>query len=772
MVHVVPQFEINQQLEIAPVGAVAPLHALLVGPDYAVRKYANGKSLVSVGPYLGADLAIAWPGRQVGEVVDESSVAVRIDAAAQRYYDTAAIATMPAGKLNQIRAATINWVDKVGFTRSASVPCDVKVGDLVRLTDGADVLTTTVTGLIAEVVAATIDSTPDAAAGNEPTGGGYTAPTVAAAGSYTGDADTVYIVRVTRAGLTALATPTPAQITFSTSTNIDAGGPYNVTTAVAIPLGSLGVTITFTGAELMEGDEWTISATAIAQGAIKTIELANQLPVGLQTGTMDVELAIVSDIDISINRLGYAPAKNVTMTATQVTLKAGILSTHTRSGATELDVILGNAYVSYRALRTVGANIVHDIADSADLLTVLGGVDDVDSVLSYAANRALVNAGGVVIRVIAVATDNLAGYSAALAKLKEREDIYRIVPLTYDEDIIDAVQAVVEARSGSLVGRWASMACALKINDEVKLHEGMATIIDDTATAGTQYTVVHHAGGLFITKGTRPGDVIRTSYTTDGFDNEAYSSLVIDAVLSEEEVRVLVGSAFPVTIASKFELWRPLLAAERVADWGLRSRALSSRRVISVFPSRPGRNGTKVPGYHMAASVAALRCAVAPHQGLTNAEVLGWDDMSEATETYGDLLDEAANYGGYIVTQSPAGQVYIRKQLTTDLVDVKHAEDSITVNLDSISFFFKSILSPFIGRSNVVQSNLDLMAATINAGIGELKNLNFSRSLGGQIIDGTLIYIRPHAVLLDRVVARIELTMPYALNNGTLDLVI
>ncbi len=103
---------------------------------------------------------------------------------------------------------------------------------------------------------------------------------------------------------------------------------------------------------------------------------------------------------------------------------------------------------------------------------------------------------------------------------------------------------------------------------------------------------------------------------------------------------------------------------------------------------------------------------------------------------------------------------------------MKHSEDSITVNLDSISFFFKSLLAPFIGRSNNVQSNLDLMAATINAGIGELKSANFSRSLGGQIVDAQLISLRPHAVLLDRVVARINLTMPYAINNGTLDLVI
>lgn len=771
MVHVVPQFEINQQLEVAPAGAVAPLHALLVGPDYAVRSYALSKTLVAIGAYTGVDLAVGWPGRQAGEVVDQKSVALNIDRACLRFVNEPADATMVVGKTNQIRTAALNLVDKTSFPRSVSILADVKIGDHCRLTKAGDVLVTSVTKLIPEVVAAVVAS-PVAAGTNEPTGGGYTAPTAAAAGTYTGLTNTVYIVRVTRAGDIALGEPTPGQVTFSTSTNVDAGGPLNVTSAVAIPLGSLGVTLTLTGDELKLGDEWTITVTAAAEGAVKTIELANQLPTAMQTGNLDLEVSILADILVPVNRIGYAPLKNVEMSATQVTVKSGVLARHERTDTNDLPVILGTAHISYRALRTVGANAIIDIADSADVLALLGGVDVPESVLTYAAHRALANAGGVVVRCLAVESDDLAGYQKALSKIKEREDIYRLVPLTHDEAIISALNAVVHQRSGATVGRWATSCVALELKDNVKLHEGLATIIDDGSASGTQYTIVHHTGGQFITKGTRPGDVVRCLYTTDGFGGDSYTGLVVDAVLSEEEVRVLVGSSILVSIPSKFELWRPLTAAERVADWGLRTRALASRRVTSVFPGKPGRAGVKVPSYFLAASLAALRCAAAPQQGLTNAEVLGWDDLSESTETYGDLLDEAANYGGYIVTQSPAGLVYIRKQLTTDLVDVKHAEDSITVNLDSISFFFKSLLAPFVGRSNNVQSNLDLMAAAINAGIVELISANFSRSLGGQIVGAKLVSLRPHAVLLDRVVARIELIMPYAINNGTLDLVI
>jgi hypothetical protein len=153
--------------------------------------------------------------------------------------------------------------------------------------------------------------------------------------------------------------------------------------------------------------------------------------------------------------------------------------------------------------------------------------------------------------------------------------------------------------------------------------------------------------------------------------------------------------------------------------------------------------------------------------------VADWDDMSDCTETYAELLDTVANFGGYIVTQSPDGQVYVRKQLTTDLSDTKHAEDSATTNLDSISYYFKALFAPKIGKSNVVPSNIDGLIADANAGLNFLKTSLTTTALGGQIgTNSSLIFLRPHATLLDTVVARMQLQLPIPLNNGILDLVV
>lgn len=761
MVQVVPQFEINQQFTLATDAAVNQLRALLIGPDYVARKYANGKSAVSLGEYSGVDLVVAWPGRLAGEVVDQASVIVQLDDAALMYFDDTSTTQTVVGSPNHIRHATLKWADNPGFARSGTIPCDVKVGDIVRVTNGLDTQLTSVTGLVADVVAPVL-AAPVADAGNVPTGGLYTIPTVTSAGTYTGTEDTIYVVRCTVAG----ATDGTAKVVFTTNNNVDAGGPYAVTDTVAIPLGSLGVTITFNGDELKLDDIWTITVTAASEGAIHELILANNLVTALQGVNLQTELAIPASITVSKNRLGHAPQVNWSGDETEITLENGILATHERTGALELDVILGSAYASYRALRTADANVVHDVVDISDVAVHFSGLDDADTGMSYGLYRAVSNSAGTTIKAISVESDDIDGYNKALGKLKEREDFYRIVPLTHNEAVIDACIGVANNRSGSTVGRWATCMMALALNTTKNLGDGLATI------DGTGNKIVHDDDGQFITLGTRPGDIIRAVYTTDGFGNASYSSFVVDAVLSEEEVRLLAGPALPVGLASTYELWRDLNTTEQIEDWGTRTRARSNRRVTSAFPPNPGRAGTRVASYYLACSLAALRGASAPHQGLTNAELLDWDDLKEASETFGDLLDDVANYGGYIVTQAPDGRVYIRKQLTTDLTDTKRAEDSATVNVDSISYFFKGILAPSVGRSNVVESNLDKMEADIIAGINEMKSSQFSVALGGQVTDGRLIFLRPHATLLDRVVARMQLDIPIPLNNGTLDIIV
>lgn len=887
VLQVVPQFQINEIFEATPDALVAQQRALVIGPDYAVRKYSVNKSLVLLGSYADASLAVAWPGRLAGEVVDQSFTSVNMDGAALRYHTDNTDTTVLSGTPNRLHSSTKIWATNGAYARSGSIPTDVLVGDLVRVTLGINSQVSRVTALLADIVAA-VTGTPAAVAGNIATAAGsssatlgsntgtasasvsglsnpanyhgenvgvhgqmsetytltvtavgahgtgnagnwdtvrlsvvsasgtdaatvltpvvgannvgsrgarvtlghggsgddwaigdvitvvvvqtYTVPTLAAGGTYTGPSDTTYVVRVTKGGVSGAA-----QVTVSTSTGVDNGGPYTVTSGTPIVLGNYGATFTFTGAELVVGDSFTVAVTAAASGPIHTLILANDMGSNLQGSPVQVELAIVKDIVVPANRVGHAPLLNWVGSATQITLNAGILSTDARVPGTDLEVILGTAYASYRALRTATASVVRDIATTADILAQTGGLDDPDSVLAYGLYRALSNAAGTVVKSLSVPTDDLAGYNAAMLKLKDREDWYRAVPLTHDEAIIDAVIAVVEARSTAVVGRWATTMVSLALNPAVAVigaGSQLATITDDPGTGGTQYTLVTDTAGQFITKGVRPGDIFRAGYTSDGFGGSTFSSFVVDTVQSEGKLLLVSGPSLPVTVPSTYQIWHNQTTQEQADDFGAREQARSNRRVTSVFPANPGRVGTTVPGYFLACSLAALRGASAPHQGLTNAAVADWDDMTEASVEFADQLDNLANYGTYIVTENPAGLVYVRKQLTTDISDTKHAEDSATVNCDSIAFYFKNLLAPFVGVSNVVPANIDQMTAEVLAGIGFLKTAGFTTKLGGQITDGSLNFLRPHATLLDRVVASINVSLPIPLNNGDLLLIV
>jgi len=612
---------------------------------------------------------------------------------------------------------------------------------------------------------------------------GYTAAVLTSGGTYAGTVDATYIITATKGGdLAAVADADKPEFSVDTALSSDTGVPRRVAISVAFPLGTKGVTGTMTSAgaakTVVYGDQWTVVVTAAKINDYTDVIIADDLDgTNFPAATsFQVELGLISDIDVPKNRAGSAPLVNWETSATQLTLKSGIPSTNARTGVLALSVQLASAVVTTRALRTSIANVVADVSDEAGVQALLGD-DDVDAGLAYGVRRALSNGGGLTIKVLPVATDDLAGYQRAIVALKERADFYRIVPLTYDVLIQNAVISEINRRSTSLQGRWATTMVSRPIVTEtaavaesVQGAPHVATITDPLA--GSDYRTLTDTSAQFITWGVRVGDQVRYGFTNDGFGNLTHSVGVVDSVISEQKVLLLESVPLPVVTASLYEIWHLLSTAEQATTWGAGVGALANRRVTCSFPPEPGRGGVKVPGYFLACSLAALRCAAAPQQGLTNAELQDWDDMSQCTVDFADQLDVLANSGAYIVTQSPTGVVYVRKQLTTDLSDTRKAEDSATVNLDSISYYFLDILAPYIGRANVVTGALKLMEATINNGLVVLGTPTGEVQVGPQLVDGSLVYIRPHATALDRVVVKVTGSLPIPLNNGELDIVV
>ena len=637
----------------------------------------------------------------------------------------------------------------------------------------------------------------------------YTAPTQASGGTYLGAYDTTYIAEVTKGGDIGTA-----EVTVSTTTGVDSSGPTIVTAlGTAVVVGTQGVTLTFaTGPHgLVLGDRFDVAVEKAGVGAVKTVVLATPLTpamrgicaVGssssLSSGTapdLSAIFYIKKDIEVAEDRAGYAPLVNWEQSETEITTKSGIIAydaTWTNSGVMQpLNVKDGEVYASYRALIFQWVGTVGTISDVSQIPAqfVQAPVIDADNPLVFGVYNALLNSNGEDVKFTAVGASSpmeLEDWLEALEVLNGRDDVYSIVPLTYNKKVIDAVVSHVEAMSAADVGRWRIAWFTQQAVTEKSIYATsldatrtgepvLATIGDDPDTSGTQYTLVTAEGEKFLTGGTTitPGDILRTQYHDDGFGNVTYSEYVIDAIMNDEEIRLVSGPSAAIVTPSKVEIWRSLNKTQIAEEMALKPGLWSSRRAYLVWPDEVGNAGETVPGYFLCCSLAGLRGASLPHRPLTNIEIIGWDDLSRTTAFFNEpQLNTMAAAGWWIVTRDDQdGQVYTRHQLSTNNLDLNRREQSVTTNVDSISYTLLKRLAIYIGRGNVTPTLISIIEGEILSVLDYFSNFVVQDILGPQIISYTIQQLEQHPTLKDRILAIIPIEVPYPLNNLEVHLVI
>jgi hypothetical protein len=630
----------------------------------------------------------------------------------------------------------------------------------------------------------------------------FTPPVATSAGTYDGAADTTYIVTVSRGGLYS-GSDLP-QVSVTTTTGIDVSGPTDVTAASSlIAVGTHGAEIEFSGTGLRKGDIYYIVVAAPATGPMRTIVLGHNLDTTIPAGSeVDLTLFIrVPALTVPQDRIGFAPVHNWDTSATELTLASGIIAyeaSWTDSGVQQpLDVYseetlgYGQVFATARYWLADMTTAVNFLSSDEDIDTIPGPLDP-DNPLKWGVLKARENANGTPIGYTAVANpDSVDSWAAALDLLVGRDDTYGLVPLTRNKTVLDAYAAHVEAMSAPEEALWrvlwtnlAGVPTIPVVADgsDIPGHTtattsdgavALAVVEDDPQTSGTQYTIVRCTSGnaKFLTVGVRPGDTVRVLYTDDGFGHSAYSEFVVDAVISEDELRLVSGPAAAISVAAKFEVWRALTATEEATAIGTYAGSWGSRRVRAVWPDQIENSGTVMEGYFLCAALAGLTSGVLPHQGLTRLAITGFTAVPRTTAKFNRAqLDTMAGAGTWIVTQNVTpgnvglGEVYSRHAVTTgDTSDVNQREEMVTRNVDSISFRFKDQFAPFIGVTNVTPVMVARISQEASILIGELKSTS-NVDLGGQLIDATIVSVRRHAILLDRIIVQLQLVIPYALN--------
>lgn len=615
----------------------------------------------------------------------------------------------------------------------------------------------------------------------------FTSPTPTSSGTYTGTVTGTYIVTVVRGGTTnAVSDDNKPLLSVSTSTNFDSAQPKLCTGssgAQNFAVGSKGVVLNFNQVKLRAGDQYFIPVTGTTDGAIQTFVLDTALPTpivstGGQTIDLTIRMCIKEDIEVhpELDSLGVT---NWTQDSDGIYLNNGMyeVSSSWKDGTEAMPILGGDIYIHWRELIGTHADRVYAIGSIADLSSVFISQIDPDNPLVYGAYKALSNSGtsstpSTGIRVIGVATDNLAGYTAAMNIVEGRDDVYVIAPMTFDTSIQQLVAAHVTNQSTPELGEWRAAFLSTPEQSPAPIltkNTNNSAIL--ATTVGKVLTLDPSATVSFVTAGIEPGDIIRTSYTNDIYGNPVFDSYVVDQVVGPTTLKLVTAPSLGTP--TKIEVWRTLDAdgivdqIGNVAQGWSTGGSYSSRRIVNVFPGEIQAGGVMVPGYYLSAAICGLVGATAPQQGLTNIEIQGFDNVSNVVNRFSrSQLDRLAGYGVWIVTQDlQTNIIYTRQQLTTDMTDINTSEFSVTKNVDSISFYFRNLLKPYIGRANLTQTTIDVISTVINGGINYLLSAGFNPLIGGQVLEGTrLKQIRPHAILKDRLVIVLQLVIPYPIN--------
>jgi hypothetical protein len=626
---------------------------------------------------------------------------------------------------------------------------------------------------------------------------GYAALSATAAGTYTGEDDTTYVVEVIRGGLfqdNDLSKRPLIRVTTTTGT--DNSGPTSLNTAAGpYPVGTKGVTIAFPSQNygVAKGDRWLIPTTASKNGRYAILSLGHALPAPL-LGLTDLDLTLSIERDVEIPELSADGLSTYwSGDATTITVEPNLTATDPAIAVAgvpaALPITRGTVTVEYLAWRSDYANRVNGLNDIAGIDVAIPGALDPLNPIKYGLSKALINSNGTEVKFLIVADPrDPNSWTAALSHLTLRDDIHGVVPLTDDRSIVDVVQAHVESQSSPALAHWRALWTSIPVDKTAVVVDATTTtnqltamgqIGDDPDSSGQQYTLltVSSDNCSFLAAGVRPGDVVRTGYATFG-GVTTYSTHVVDAVLAENQLRLLAGVSGPTVAPQKFEIWRVLSSSEVAEAIRNVSASFGSRRVRHVVTAGVLRSGgVEVPGYYLAAALAGYRSGILPQASLTNATVGGFDTVDNLLTGFSETdLDTMAEGGTWIVYRTSSGALVTRHGLTTEaassVASLAEREESMVSNLDAISYIFYGLFAPLVGRMNLTPATALAIRTNIQQTIDMLKSNGANSLLGSSLIEGEITICRINQIQADTLDVEIDVTLPAPFNYGKIVLVV
>lgn len=595
---------------------------------------------------------------------------------------------------------------------------------------------------------------------------------VVAGGEYTGSVDTTYMVRVTgtNSGNTSFS---DATVSITDTAGVD-DPQYNVelTDNTAIDVGSHGLTIKFHGsgdmpdhAGLRVGDVYYIKAVAGAVSttnfdrvvldgpAIDTLTFTNA---ATELYSVEFRLPFTGEIASDAHSTGVAWTSDGTEMV--VTSGAALYISSRSDGYKWCSFVttIGELVPSYKAAYKVaaGEHALEQIALAEDL-TAAAGASDLDNMFGYCAREQLIGAAGVPIFVLNTGGTAVEDYEAALAAIQASDQVYSLLILDASSDIRQAVQAHVQSASADSNMHYRRAVFGLDSPGSYAVLSKRSDTTNFTATVSP-----HGGGNKLVT-------------IIDGADESALTSLglvagdlfklgtaeyPIASVVSDTELLLSSGPDTAVDPAEACTIYKADTAESQI-EW-LRQQAVSmtDRRITLCWAERPTASvdGSVqvIPVVAGAARMTGIRAALPPQVGLTRQNIPTFTAAPSMYSKYTQAqLDTIAAYGICIFEQpTPASNVRVRHQATTDTSDILNYEESTTVRLDVLSARINVMLDALIGKVNTTDAAVELIRSQLISLLNTARQISTVGSPYGPLIDNyRLVNVRKSASFRDRI---------------------
>lgn len=443
---------------------------------------------------------------------------------------------------------------------------------------------------------------------------------------------------------------------------------------------------------------------------------------------------------------------------------------------TAAQVVSATVYLSYRALRRDIANDFLTITSQSNAEAKIGKVN-INNPMSVAASLIASAVSDMSYRILPIETDDANGYRQALDILSTNEDIYVIVPLTNDKDVISAYASHCTTLSEPEKSKWRIMYAS----QEMPSTKVMVEINDGQLVEGStdaECYIKDTANGMFVTNNARVTDFVDIYNASNSYQ---YSLQIIEVLnesvvtcsttkwmrtsegYSELDDKVTVDSEEAV----KYEVVR-VLDTQGVADAisGI-AQSFKNKRLRLVYPDTIMLNinsvSEMVPSYYLCVTLGAMRAGYPPHQGFSTIGLSGISRVLRANNMFSDdqLADMAGNGVFWVVQDTPEELPYVLYQTTTDNTQLETAEDSCVAVVDYASRYLKINLKNVLGRYNVNTISVNYVKTVINSVLDDMTSTSY-QYIGPILTGAELLSVETEG---DKIKPTVHIEIPYPVNG-------